>query len=431
MADVLYLDLRVRVPVLKCRWRRLASGLTGLGGLLLGAAGLALPSAAQQLSLQQAVREALSSPQAQVARAQTAEAQGQLRQAGLGPNPRLFLQAEDFRPWADNYDYTTQTEDYGFLSQSFETDGKRHKRQATARAALHQAEALEQLQRQEIAARVAGAYWNAVVLDGSVKLLQQDMQAVDGVVHYDQERVTAGAMRGVDLLRMQIERDRLQVALSTAERDAAQARLELFRQMDRPPLPRVELTDPIDQVAPVAPATLDQVLAVRPDVLAARQAVAVAEANLKLQHALGVPNLDLVGGFKRNLTANTGYGALQIDLPFRNRNQGEIERANAAVVAAKAALTTLELQVRVEIAQSEKNYTDEKVIVQTLLPDMRQKAKENLDLLTEAYRIGGVDLLRFLDAERTEFDVELQALRTEADLQRAALRLQLSYGVQP
>ena len=62
---------------------------------------------------------------------------------------------------------------------------------------------------------------------------------------------------------------------------------------------------------------------------------------------------------------------------------------------------------------------------------MRAKAKENLELMTEAYRIGGVDLLRFLDAERTEFDVEVNALRTFSDFQQAALRLQLSYGMQP
>ena len=62
---------------------------------------------------------------------------------------------------------------------------------------------------------------------------------------------------------------------------------------------------------------------------------------------------------------------------------------------------------------------------------MRANAKENLRLMTEAYRIGGVDLLRYLDAERTEFDVEVSALKTLAEYQQAALRLQLSYGVRP
>ena len=62
---------------------------------------------------------------------------------------------------------------------------------------------------------------------------------------------------------------------------------------------------------------------------------------------------------------------------------------------------------------------------------MRADAKENLERMTEAYRIGGVDLLRYLDAERTQFDVEVNALRTLAEYQQAAVRLQLSYGVTP
>ena len=41
------------------------------------------------------------------------------------------------------------------------------------------------------------------------------MMAVDDMVRYHKDRVDAGAMRGVDLLRMQIERDRLVLALKS------------------------------------------------------------------------------------------------------------------------------------------------------------------------------------------------------------------------
>jgi cobalt-zinc-cadmium efflux system outer membrane protein len=62
---------------------------------------------------------------------------------------------------------------------------------------------------------------------------------------------------------------------------------------------------------------------------------------------------------------------------------------------------------------------------------MRDRARQNLTILTEAYRIGGVDLLRYIDAERTEIDVEVTAIRTLADFHQAALRLQFALGVQP
>ena len=393
---------------------------------------LASTASAQQLSLHQAIAEALQSPQAASAAALTGEAEGRLKQASLGLNPRLFLQSEDWRPWGDNFDFGTQTENYAFLSQTFETDGKRRKRVAVASARLEQARAQEQAARFALASRVAAAYWNAVELKQIVALLQQDIGAVDGMVQYDQARVTEGAMRGVDLLRMKIERERLLLAVRTAEREAAQARLELLKQIGRSPTDaQLELSDRLESTAPVPPQPVSEAVANRPDLQAARQAIKVAEADVKLQSAMGVPNLDLVGGYKRNSQNNTGYSALQFDLPFRNRNQGELERARASLRFAQGSYQALELRARAEIAQSEQAYKEQQQIVNNVLPEMRANARENLRLLTEAFRMGGVDLLRFLDAERTEFEVEVSALRAYAELQQSGLRLELSYGEQP
>ena len=118
-------------------------------------------------------------------------------------------------------------------------------------------------------------------------------------------------------------------------------------------------------------------------------------------------------------------------LPVRNRNQGEIERAKASIAAAQASLELVQQQVRADVEAAQQNYALQREIVQQTLPDMRARAKTNLSILTEAYRIGGVDLLRYLDAERTEIDVEVNALRTLTEFQQSALRLQLAYGVQP
>lgn len=387
---------------------------------------------AQALSLHEAIQQAMNSPQAALAAAQTEEAQGELAQARRGLNPRLFLQSEDWRPWGDQFDFATQTENYAFLSQTIETDGKRKKRVALAQARLMQVQAEQQASRNALAGRVAGAYWNAVVLNGIATLLTKDREAVDSMVQYDQARVDEGAMRGVDLLRMKIERDRLRLALQVAQRDAAQAKLELLKQIGRPPeQAAVVLTDPVETQQPVQPRSADEVLAARPDLQAARIAVQAAQADVAVQRSAGVPNVDLIGGYKRNNSYNTGYSALQFDLPFRNRNQGGIERAQAAVRYADSSYHAMELRARAEIAQSEEALKAQQTLVNDVLPDMRSNARENLRLLTEAYHMGGVDLLRFLDAERTAFDVEVSALRAYADLQQSALRLQLSYGEQP
>ncbi len=358
-------------------------------------------------------------------------AQGLARQAGLRPNPRLYLQSEDLRPWANDFDFANNTEDYGYLGQTFELDRKRAKRVEVARANVRRTEAERSLIEQQVAGRVAGAYWSAVASTRILKLLEDDMRAIDEMVRYHKERVDAGAMRGVDLLRMQIERDRLVIALEAARRDASLARLELFRQMGRSPDDQIKLSDSLDTLSPVRVQTVTAVLASRADVQAAREAVAAAQADVKLQKAMRVPDLDLLGGYKRNSGFNTAYGGLQISLPFGNRNQGEIERAEAALRLAQDQLRQLEISVAADVAAAEENYTRQRTIVEQILPDMRARAQQNLSILSDAYKTGGVDLLRYIDAERTAIDVEISALRSLAEFQQSGLRLMLANGVRP
>ena len=390
-------------------------------------------SCAQQsaLSLHEAIRQSQLSPQAKLGADQVDAVRGAVVQAGLRPNPRLYLSSEDWRPGASDFNFSNNTEDYAYLGQLFELGGKRGRRLDFAKANLKQAEANRTLLDRQIAARVAGAYWTAVASAGIERLLTEDLHAVDEIVRYNQARVDAGAMRGVDLIRTQIERDRLLLALEAARREVVLSKIELFRQIGRDYDSAVTLSDSLDSSAPLQTQTIAVVLAERADVVLAREAVAAAEADVRLQKALRVPDLDLLAGYKRNSQFNTGYTSLQLPLPFRNRNQGEVAKAEANLRLAKDRLMQLEISVKADVTAAQENYQHQQMVVRDILPDMRARARQNLAILDDAYRTGGVDLLRYLDAERTAFDVEVSALRTLSDFQQAGLRLQLAYGVQP
>jgi cobalt-zinc-cadmium efflux system outer membrane protein len=208
-------------------------------------------------------------------------------------------------------------------------------------------------------------------------------------------------------------------------------RIELFRQMDRPDDPSVQFTDAIDNMAPIEKQSIATVLAARADVAAAKEAVAAAGADVKLQKAMGIPDVELLGGYKRNDGENAAYGALQIPLPFGNRNQGEIERAQANLTFAQDQLQQVQMSVRADVASAEEGYDRQRDIVEHVLPDMRSRAQQNLAIMSDAYKTGGMDLLRYIDAERTAIDVEVSALRSLAEFQQSALRLTLAYGGRP
>ena len=399
-------------------------------GILVLSSSCGASLAQTSLSLHDAIEEAKTSPLAREAQDQVDAMRGTARQAGLGPNPRLFLQSEDNRPWANDFDIANATE-YGYLGQTFELDRKRAKRKEVAYANVRKSEAERTLLEQQIAGRVAGAYWTAVVDSRVERLLMDDMTIVDEMVRYHKERVNAGAMRGVDLLRIQLERDRVVISLESAYRDSVLARIELARQIGRPLAPTEQLTDSLDAPAPIQTQAIAVVLAARADVEVARQAVAAAEADVRLQKALGVPDLDLFGGYKRNLGTNTLYGGLQIPLPIRNRNQGEIVRAKANAQLAQDQLQQLEFLVRVEVEAAQEAYSRQRIIIEQVLPDMRARSRKNLSIMSDAYKTGAVDLLRYIDAERTAIDVEVSALHALADFQQSGLRLQMTYGVHP
>lgn len=387
--------------------------------------------AQSRLSLHQAIQLAQDSPAARIGESEVAAMQGVVKQAGLTPNPRLFLQSEDLRPWAKDYTFSENTEDYAYVSQTLETDGKRSNRLHLAEARLNQTEAQRTLQLQQLDGRVAAGYWNAASTARISELMQQDLGALDNLIRYQQERVNAGAMRGVDLVRMQMERDRLSMAMETARREAQTARVDLSRRIGRQLPDNVELSDSLESVDQVPKQALEEVLALRADVAIAHQAVAAAEADLKLQKSMGVPDVDVVGGMKRNLNDNTLYLGVQVPLPLWNKNQGETQRAKANLQTTQEQLEQVVFAVKQDVASATATYDQELTTIETTLPEARERARQNLSIMRDAYVSGGVDLLHYLDAERAEIEVEAAAFRALAEFHLAAVQLELAYGVEP
>jgi cobalt-zinc-cadmium efflux system outer membrane protein len=401
------------------------------GALLAAAFIMSVPSLSAQrpLSLQQAVAQGLANaPESHTSQDHVQQQQAQIAQARLRPNPRLFLQSEDLRPWANDFSFPNSTEDYGYLSQSFELGGKRGKRIAYAKAGVLRAQSENVLAQRQIAAGIADAYWAAVLTRDAVLEWQHQLADFDRIVQYQSDRVHAGAAAGVDLLRTQVERDRITLSLAQAQRDAEAASLTLARRTALPLTQVQQLSDPLEAQRPVAELPMTTAVEQRPDVAIARDALQEARENLRLQHANAIPNADLLGGYKRDVGTDTLYAGLQIDLPFFNRNQGAIALATADIQLALDQLAFTRLSAAAQIALAVSNYQSEQALVRNTLPTMLDRAVQNAAIISDAYRSGGTDLLRYLDAERILIDTHLQTLQTWAEYQRAVVALQLAYG---
>ncbi len=393
-------------------------------------AALAAPLHAQQaLSFHDAIRIGLAqAPEARTSADRVEVQRSQIAQAKLRPNPRLFLSSEDLRPGSNDFSFVNNTEDFGYFGENFEIDGKRGKRIDYARGGLRRSEAQHAFELGQLSGGIANAYWAAAATREAAGEWQHQLGDFSRIVQYETDRVQSGADAGVDLLRVEIERDRAALSAAQAVRDAQAASIELARRTASLAVQTAQLTDSLEQERPVAELSATAAVEQRADVIAAREALTEARADLRLQHANGVPDLNFLGGYKRNSGVNTEYGALQVDLPFFNRNQGGIALASADGQLAEDQLAYNRLTAASEIAMAVSTYHQEQALVHSTLPGMGKRATQNAAIIGEAYRSGGADLLRYLDAEHVLIETRLLAIQTWAEYQRAVVSLKLAYG---
>jgi cobalt-zinc-cadmium efflux system outer membrane protein len=385
------------------------------------------------LSFQNALDQALGgNPQLAAAEGRMDDARGQQRQAGLKPNPRLTVQSEDIRSSTTGmpFSFVNSTEDYLLLGQVIESGGKRERRVDVASSAVQTAELERELTRRQIAGRVALAYWSAASLAHARDLLQEVLRTYQEDVDYGRNRVNEGIMAEADLMRIQLERDRTETEVLTATRDADQGIVNLYRAMGKQEFPPTHLTDPLEKMGSVALPQLEQVLQTRPELRIARQAVAEAEANIRLQKANARTDPEAFVGYKRNVGYDTLYGAVQIDLPVRNRNQGNIASAQARLRIANANLAIAETQVRADLESAVRAYRSGRALLD-ILPGTLLRATETERLARAAYREGGIDLLRLLDAERNRIQTQMEYNRALTDLHQSIVGLYLAGGQSP
>lgn len=388
-----------------------------------------LCSAQVHLSLESVIQQALSTnPQLQVAQGRVEQARGARMQAGLGPNPRLAVQTEDLRFWQQHpRSFADYTEDYAYVGQTFEIAGKRGRRVDVATAEVHRTEFEQDLLRRQIRARVKTAYWTAA---GAVRLrdlLRQNLRTYEDDVNYSRNRVQQGVMAETDLMRIQLERDRVSMQLMTATREADQTIVELYRAMGKTEFPPTVLDDSLATPPSVILPELAHVLEVRPEMAIAREAVIEAQANVRLQHADAKPDPEAFLGYKRDVGLDTLYAAVQVDLPLRNRNQGNIAAAQAQLHIANADLAATEAGVKADVASAVRGYQDERKLLDTL-PTTEARAQETEQLARAAFREGGIPLLRLLDAERNRIDVEMQYSEALVGLQQSIVTLEFVSG---
>ena len=394
----------------------------------------ALALAQTPLSLSDAISRALAANQLISAAAERVTiAEGLRRQAALPPNPRLALQSENTRLFSPpSFVFYRDTDNFVYFQNTFETWGKRAHRTDLAQQGVERAELERELLRRQITGRVAIGYWAAAGSLRLYSLLQENQRTFAQIVGYHELRVKEGAMAEADLLRVRLEADRLAIAMNIAGLEADRARIQLLREMGQTSFPDVGFTEPLEKPDLDLPA-LDVAVALerRPEARLARQAIRQAGAALRLQQVAGKPNVDALFGYKRTAALDTLMAGVQVDLPFFNRNQGNVFAATAGIRAAERDQAAVEALIRAEVEAAWHDYEIRYRQIALSIQPLLEKSRETARIANAAYREGGVDLLRLLDAERVRIEAEAQYYRYLMDLRQSRAALDIAMGLEP
>jgi outer membrane protein, heavy metal efflux system len=395
-------------------------------GLLLARAG----SAQTSLSLKDAIALAVSRrPELRSSQARVESSAGLLQQAGLRPNPRLILQTEDLHQ--SRFVFGQNSETYAYLSQVFEAPGKRNDRIAVAGRAAERTRAQVDGVRREIVFNVSEAYWEAEAAQMVRDLYIADDNYFQQTEDYHQARFNEGKLAEVDLLRVRLERERIRAAAENANLEAQRSQLRLARELSSPANGTWTLVEDFQSLeSPLEPPGPGDIVTLRPEGRAALATLAQARANTDLQKANRRQDVQGLFGYKRNGPDNTVIAGLQINLPAFDRNQGAIAASEADSRAAEEDLAALRNRIvsEVELARREYQMRREQYL-QTFQP-LRNRAIEISEISRAAYREGGLDLLRLLDAERLRVEAQISWLNALLSYHQSVAALEYAEGAE-
>jgi len=266
-------------------------------------------------------------PDIAVARAKYDLAVAAVRTAGERPNPTATLSPQIVTPWTKWIAGT-----YGIdFDWTFETAGKRNKRQLAAHAQVCAAAATVIDTTWKVRSAVRKAFLEVYAAEQRTKLLSDAIAQQGELLAAFDERVKAGsesrsATTQARLLHAQM---RLQAAESAKLAAIACAALAEALGMGLQGIYGANFSFAAFETSSHAVPGKHQALTHRADVLAALAEYATAEANLRWEIAKQYPDLHLNPGYAFDAGENKWTISIGLTLPILNHNQGAIGEAEA------------------------------------------------------------------------------------------------------
>lgn len=332
-------------------------------------------------------------------------ARGNLIEARLLPNPTFEIRSESYPIFEDHPGAFFNNQELNILAgQTILTAGKRRKRTAVAQQDVAVTNSSLQDVIRQLTLELKNRYFSVSLAKSQLGLAQQILSEYDKVIKINEARYKEGEISGFEFSRLQTERLRFFNDQVEAELQLKNSKVALLELLGADPS-AIDF-DVAEELAfvpvPVEIQSLqEQAEMNRPDLAAQKQRVERELRQKGLQQSLAVPDVTPAFGYKRDLGANTVAFGVSLPLPLFNRNQGGIARAGAQLEQQRQDLTRVQLAVRRGVQEAVNGVQAQIQRVQAMESTYVPNARRARDIAQASYRLGALDLIGFLDVERS------------------------------
>ena len=278
-------------------------------------------------------------------------------------------------------------------------------------------------------------YYQLHFLSERIRLNRKMLNLMNQVEEIARAQNEAGKVTMQDVLRTQIEQERLKNDIANLEdsRNPLMSKLKTALGMTpgqpNPPMPSrfepTKLDISSDQLFAIA-------MAQNPRLKAMEAEVRAAEEGINLAHKSQYP--DFTVGVEADVKAAPimWRPKLDVTLPiWRDKIAAEIAAAQAEKDAASAKFTGEQLQLAVEFADKSFMYREAKRNLTLLTAGLLSKAQLSLDVALSAYSSGRIDFINLLEAERVLLGFQLAEVEARLQCEMALADLSLIIGIRP
>ena len=380
-----------------------------LAGALLAAGSAAF---AETITIAEAIRQGgESSPRIVRAKAQADASEARARQAGVSPNPELSLDVENF-VGTGPFQGLAGTETTLAVSQRLERGGKRGARVEVAKAERDYAFLSYRKIQADLDFDIRVAHAELRAAEERLDLARQNLRNAQELSRTAGILADAGRDPPIRKLRADAMLAQADAELAQAESDLRIARQRLASLIGSDDHALSAINTRFDDPPPALPAGTPNI-----DVQLAQAELDAANARESLARTGRIPDVTVSGGVRHfNSSGDAALVAgISIPLPFRDRNQGNIEAAQADILAADSQVTIARIdadQARFD-AESSLRAADRRIA--TLERSALPQATEALRLAQMGYQAGKFSLVELIDAQTALHDVRLALIQARLD----------------